>query len=919
MAINPGTRLGPYEIVSAIGAGGMGEVYKARDTRLERTVAIKVIPPALAADPEFRQRFDREAKAISQLTHPNICTLHDVGEDQGVAFLVMEYLEGQTLAARLTSAPRGLPIAEALAVAGQIAAALDAAHRQGIVHRDLKPGNVMLAKSGAKLLDFGLAKTGLPTGSGAMSAQLTTLASAPAEAPLTARGTILGTFQYMAPEQIEGGAADARADIWAFGCVVYEMVTGRRAFEGKSQISLIGAILEREPTPVSELQPVTPPALARLIRTCLAKNPDDRFQSAHDLALQLRWIDEGGSAAGLPAPVVAGRKRRDRAIWVGVAAAAAIAGAAVAWSLKPAPPVERVVSRFAFTLPEGQNLTRTGRHSIAISPDGRKIVYVANQQLYLRTIDQLEAQPIRGTQEDPLDPVFSPDGQWVAYFAPSVAGASAASTSMALRKVAIAGGAPVTLTPSSFPYGVSWRNGTIAFGVHPSTGSKEAGIKAVSDSGGSPRMLVTIDPKAEFAAQPELSADGKHVLFALIPVATAGTSDVGQIVLQTIEGGARQVLVTGGTSPHVLSTGHLVYVHDNTLFAVPFDAARGAVTGGPVPVAEGVLETLASWSGQFAIASNGTLVFRPGTTTGAAQRTLVWIDRQGHEQSIAAPTKSYQYPRLSPDGTKISASASDDEHDIWIFDLEKGTLTRLTFGPASEVYSPWMPDGRSVIYSSGDSEQSSQRDLFRKAADGTGTAQPLTTGKSGGAPMSISPDGKFMVTRTGTGGEPNDLMLTALDGSGKTQPLLADPKFNERNGEISPDGRWIAYDSNESGRQEVFVRPFPNVDGGRWQISADGGAFPVWARSGRELFFVSISNPPALMSVTLQPGAVFTYGKPERLFDVTPYYSATGRSLDVALDGKRFLAIKSAGSAATVRPSFVVVSNWFDELRARVK
>jgi Tol biopolymer transport system component/predicted Ser/Thr protein kinase len=907
MPIAAGTRLGPYQIEAPIGAGGMGEVYRAKDTRLDRLVAIKVLPASLAGDPEFRERFEREARSISQLTHPHICTLYDVGNQDGVNYLVMEYLEGESLAQRLRKGP--LPVAQALDCALEIADALDKAHRRGIVHRDLKPGNVMLTKAGAKLLDFGLAKIGAVTAPGAVETKLLT---SPAEnagnvaAPLTSQGSLLGTFQYMAPEQVEGQDADARADIWAFGCLLYEMATGQRAFEGKTRASLIASILEREPRPMAELQPMTPPALGRVVRTCLAKDPDDRFQTAHDLWLQLQWIAEGGSAAGLAAPVVAHRKSRERALWMGAALGlAAIVGAA-AWWLKPAPPETHVVTRFVYPLPDGQAFSRTGRHSLAISPDGTKIVYVANQQLYVRAMEQLDAQPLRGASEDPVEPVFSPDGQWIAYF---VAGSG--SGGFLLRKIAVAGGAPVTLcSVASLPFGASWQHGLIAFGQY-SQGRLNA-IQAVVDTGGTPRTLVSLDVKEGRPVQPQLLDDGAHVLFTIIPLGAAGTE--GQIVVQGLDDGRRTVLANGGTNAQILPTGQLLYIHDATLLAQPIDLKRLAVTGGPVPIVEGVFEPPVSGAGQFAVSRTGTLAYWPGRASGE-QRVMVWVDRQGHEQPIAAKPRTYSYPRLSPDDTKIAVDSADEENDIWIWDLVKETPTRLTFGPGTEGYPAWMPDGRYVVFASLQSGAPGP-DIFRKAADGTGALEPLTKNGTGGSPQSISQDGKFLVYRTGG---PYNLMLLSLEGGNAATPLLADPKFNELNGVVSPDGRWIAYESSESSPTEVFVRPFPNVDGGRWQVSSGGGTRPLWARSGRELYFAS-SAPVRLMAVAIQPGAAFSFGKPEPLFDLTPYafMGPPGRKYDVTKDG-RFLMTKPVAAEVFTHQTIVVVSHWFDEVRARVK
>jgi Tol biopolymer transport system component len=889
----------------------MGEVYKAVDTRLGRTVAVKVLPAGLAADPEFRQRFDREAKAISQLSHAHICTLYDVGEHEGTAFLVMEHLEGETLAQRLSKGP--IPVEQALGYAIEIAGALDKAHRQGIVHRDLKPGNVMLTKAGTKLLDFGLARTGVGPVSGSLETRLSSIpAGAPLEAPLTARGTILGTFQYMAPEQVEGVEADARTDIWAFGCVLYEMLSGRRAFEGKSQVSLLGAILEREPTPISELQPTTPPALARLVRTCLAKNPDDRFQTAHDLCLQLQWIEEGGSAAGLPAPVIARRKHRERAVWLGIVAAASIATAAAAWALKPAAAPPQTIIRFAYALPGGQQFTRTGRHNVALSPDGTKLAFIADQQIYLRSLDQLEAQPLKGTNEDPVDLVFSPEGQWIAYFGPATKGGA---TGFALKKIAVTGGAPVKLCATDFPFGVTWRDGTI---VYAQFKGGKAFIQAIADTGGTPRVLLSLDQGV--IGQPQLLDDGKHLLYTWLPAAATSWED-GEVVVQPIDGGARKVVVHGGSDARLLSTGHLAYVHDGTLFAVPFDRARLETTGGPVSVLEGVRTNTATGTpgpGQFSLSSTGTLAYAPGGAALARATTLTWVDRHGVEQPIAAPARPYRYPRLSPDGAKIAVDIADEENDIWTWDLARGQLMRLTFGPAQDYYPVWMPDGRSLVYSeeTNDGAVAFTFDIFRKAADNTGSAERLTKSTTTKFVSGLSPDGRLLVYREGPPLGDHNLFLLALDKTSPPQPLFQ-TTFSEANAEISPDGRWIAYQSNESGKYEVYVRPFPAVDSGRWEVSTGGGTTPLWSRNGRELFYVSGGK---LVSVALPPapvGGTFSFGRPQPLFALTPYFLTTGRTFDVSADGQRFLAIKLP-EATKSQDALVVVSHWFDELKARV-
>ncbi len=565
MGLTAGTRLGPYEIVSPIGAGGMGEVYKARDTRLDRTVALKVLPPALAADPEFKARFEREAKSISALNHPHICTLYDVGSQNGTDFLVMEFLEGETLGARL--AKGSLPADHALEYAMQIADALDKAHRQGIVHRDLKPANVFLLKDAGglgvcKLLDFGLVKLVAASAQGTIETKLLTSPQPGIQtAPLTSQGSILGTFQYMAPEQIEGQDADARTDIWAFGCVLYEMLTGRRAFEGRSQASLIASILERQPTPMAELQPLTPPALSRIVRTCLEKHPDNRFHTAHDLRLHLQWIAEGGSAAGLPAPVVASRKRHDRLMFAGAALILAALAGGGAWFLKPAPVVTNVVSRFTMPLGAGQAFTRSGRRVVAISPDGTKIAYIANNQIYLRQMHESEAQPIRGTNVDPLDLTFSPDGQEIAFFTPATP--QGPPTNVTLRKIRITGGTPVTLSPAVSPNGLRWQGDTLVFGQGQS-------IAAVAETGGKPRILVTATPESgEQLGHPQLLNSGRDVIYSVRP--RNSTFNEGEIVVQPVGGGARQVLIPAGTDGRVLPSGYLVYWRDGSLWGRAFD------------------------------------------------------------------------------------------------------------------------------------------------------------------------------------------------------------------------------------------------------------------------------------------------------------------------------------------------------------
>jgi WD40 repeat protein len=889
MALTTGTRLGPYEVLGPLGVGGMGEVYRARDAKLNREVALKVLPGSLASDPDRLARFRREAQVLASLNHPNIAHIHGF-EDSGTTHaLVMELVEGPTLAERIAHGP--IPLTDALPIARQIADALEAAHEQSIIHRDLKPANVKVRADGTvKVLDFGLAKAVDPaTSSGADVMNSPTLTG-----HATQMGMILGTAAYMAPEQARGKAVDRRADIWAFGVVVYEMLTGQRAIRGEEASDVMAAVL-RQDIDWSALPVGTPSRLRRLLERCLERDPKTRLRDIGEARVEIARIEAGASDAAFisNSPASAPRVRLIRILpWALFAAVSLGLVGFLLWSpWRTAPLVTGLSARFQYALPADQQFTRPGRHYVAISPDGSKIAYIANAQLYVRALDELDAQPIRGTaNEDPADLVFSPDSKSIAYFAGGTV----------LRKIAVSGGAPVTLCQTQPPWGVSWRNGLIAFGQSGNV----SGIQAVPDSGGTPRMLVTADSSRELAIQPELLGDGVHVLFTT--VASDSTGGERQIVVQRIDGGARSVLVKGGTNARVLESGHLVYINDTTIFAVPFDAARLAVTGGPVPVVEGVRDTNLTWAGQFDVSRKGTLAYVPAAFN---QAVLVWVDRQGREKPVAVKPQGFQYPRLSPDGARIVMTSGDGENDIWIWDVAKETLTRLTFGPARELYATWMPDSRRVVFGSGNENSLT---IFRRTADGTGGAESLTNLGGGGEPQSISPDGKFLVYRKGLG----DLTLLSLEGDRQSKPLLANPRINEFNGEVSPDGRWLAYQSDETGRPEVYVRPFPNVDGSRWQISSDGGVTPLWARSGRELFFVSSRTPRRIMSVAVEPGLAFGYGKPQPLWDATLYLFGTGRNFDIGADG-RLLMLRGADGMAR-QTSITVVTNWFDELRARM-
>jgi eukaryotic-like serine/threonine-protein kinase len=895
MTVNAGTRLGPYEILTAIGAGGMGEVYRARDTRLNRIVAIKVLPAHLADRTESRERFEREAKTIASLNHPHICTLHDIGQQDGIDYLVMEYLEGETLAQRLLKGP--LPLEQVLQYAVEISDALDKAHRKGMTHRDLKPGNIMLTKSGTKLLDFGLAKLRQDTTPAIPFSQAST-----AQDTLTAQGMILGTLQYMAPEQVEGKTdqIDARTDIFAFGAVVYEMATGKRAFEGKSQASLIAKILETDPPPMSSLQPMTPPALDRVIKRCLAKDPDDRWQTARDLEVELKWIAEAGSQITL-APTIAMKgmgvlSRRELVISAGTLLSGAVIAGVAVWNLKPAPaPTPLPVTRTVINLPPGRELAGfESGPAVVISPDGTRLVYAATQggiqRLYLRAMDSLlEAQPIPET-EGASSPFFSPDSQWLGFLAGGQ-----------LKKISMGGGAAATITMSGYAGGgENWgSHGMIAFAP-----ANLSFLQQVPDAGGAPQPLTRLGKSDSSHRWPEFLPGGKAVLFAASDGATNWTN--AQIAAQAVGAGERRSLVRGGTQPRYVPTGHLLYAQGGNLMATMFDPQRLQVTGASVPVVDGVVQSLSSGAAQYSISTTGSLVYVPGGIQGAG-RKLVWVDRNGAEQPFAAPAHAYESPRLSPDGQRMAVVA---DSQIWLYDLSRETLTRLTFEGNTNSRAVWTPDGKRIAFYS---TKDGQLNLFWQLADGSGSLEKLATSDFINVPVSFSPDGQLLAFHEANPTTGEDILVLRLSDR-KVQPFLR-TSFNEADPRFSPDGRWIAYMSDESGHSEIYVQPYPGP-GGKWQISTDGGTEPVWNRNGQELFYRN-GNKMMAVEITTQPS--FALGKPRMLFE-GPYVLATVpvSNYDVSPDGRRFLMVKPTEQTQAVPTQINVVLNWFEELKRRV-
>ncbi|HXV61680.1 MAG TPA: protein kinase [Vicinamibacteria bacterium] len=859
MAIASRTRLGAYEVLEPIGAGGMGEVYKAKDTRIDRTVAIKVLPSRLADDAGLKQRFEREAKSISSLNHPHICTLYEFDSHDGTDFLVMEHLEGESLAERIVR-KGAIPFDTALRYATQIADALEGAHRHGVVHRDLKPGNIFLTETGAKLLDFGLAKLADPQGGAAAEA----LSAIPTQAQaLTEQGAILGTFQYMAPEQLEGKEADARTDVFAFGAVVYEMVTGKKAFEGKSQASLIGAILEREPEAMSRLQPLAPLALERVVKKCLAKAPEARYHTMHDLADELRWIGEAtpsDETAEKPGGVGV-RLKLAATFLLGVL----VAGVAF-FGLSPRSSRPRV-ARFAAVLPD--QLAARQYTVIAIAPDGSRFAYVANGSIHVRELDQLEARSLPGTEGSPRELAFSPDGEWIAYYDDGQ-----------LMKVNVSGGAPLRLSEMEQPNGLSWaEDDVLRFG---GTG----GVWQVPGSGGAPELVLST---SQGPWRPQLLPDGRTYVFLLTPTG-------GSIMVQSPEDDAPRVLFEGAAGDvRYLPKGHLVFTVPNDIFAVSFDAERLSLVGSPVPVIQG-----SDW--QLDVSRSGTLLYLP--SAGATGRRLVWVDRSGTVSPATDEKQPFRRPHLSADGLRVlvEVATNTGPPDIWVYDLERSTRTRVTTGAGGDPV--WAPNGETIVF-----RRNEGGDLYSKAADGSGEAELLLTSDTPKDPHSFSPDGKRLAYYERTGHR--DIWVLDLD-ENEAEPFVV-TEFNERSPKFSPDGRFIAYTSDASGQDEIYVQPYPGP-GRRTVVSTEGGFDPVWSRDGQELFY---RNGNRMMAAKIATAPRFTASMPQTLFEgafLTDIPASGSRTYDVSPDGQRFLMVEGGEERSEVH----IVLNWLEELEARV-
>jgi serine/threonine-protein kinase len=897
MALNIGSRFGSYEILQSIGAGGMGEVYKARDTKLGRDVAVKVLPDVFAGDSERLSRFQREAQVLAALNHPHIAQIYGL-EDSAATntrCIVMELVEGEGLDQRLDRGP--LPVEEAIRIGHDIAGALEAAHDRGIIHRDLKPANVMVTPDGhVKVLDFGLAKAIGEAGEVIVSNSPTLSMAA------TQQGLILGTAAYMSPEQARGKPVDKRADVWSFGCVLYEMLTGKRVFDGSDTSEILAGVIKSEPA-WADLPESVPPALRIFLRRCLEKDLRRRVHDIGDVRLALEGAFDVPApvAAAVVVPVRRAPRWRIAALLVGLSAAAALAAGFAVWSHFRREPesIVRFVASPLSTNALGANATDP---DLAISPDGSHVVYQTGPSaetsgFYVRSLDSLEPQQLRGLI-GPRSPAISPDGNWIAYL-----------EGLTLKKVALNGGPAVTITNGfkGAPRGLSWVGNDIVF----ATSDPATGLLRVSAGGGDPQVLTKPEPdKGELDHFfPQILPGGKGVLYTIIP--RDGQAENFQIAVLDLATGKRSVLIRGGTSPHYAVSGHIVYAAVGTLRAIAFNPETLQVHGNPVPVVEHVL-TKSSGAADFDLAQNGALAYITGSGIGGNDRTLVWVDRQGHEELTGAPQRAFAYPRISPDGNRVALDIRDQENDTWIWDFTRRTLLRLTFDPGINRGVAWSPDGKRVAFSA---QRDGSENLYWQNADGTGTAERLTTESGVQFPVSFSPDGSYLLFNQ-PDAPPYDLGMVSMKGEHKTRMILNTP-FNELNGEISPDGRWLAYESNESGSVEIYVRPFPDINTGRWQVSTGGGTRPLWARNGRELFYLTGNK---MMAVPVLAGSAFMAGAPQMLFQTNLLSPFAGRSYDVSPDGRRFLIIKDARATdASAAPSqLVVVLNWMQELRRLV-
>jgi serine/threonine-protein kinase len=895
--LTPGTRLGPYEILSPLGAGGMGEVYRARDTKLGRDVAIKILPEQFVADGERVARFEREAQLLASLNHPHIGTIYGLEQSDATRFLVLELVDGESLATRIARGP--VPFTEARRLARQIVDALETAHDKGIVHRDLKPANIMLTADGVvKVLDFGLAKHDPPVASG-QSGGLTHSPTLTLQA--TQAGVILGTAAYMSPEQAKGRAADKRSDVWAFGCVFYEMLTATSPFSADDLSETLAYVITREPD-WTRLPNDVPASVRALLKRCLDK---DRKTRIADISTARYVMDE---ATDVVRPGVATNPppAASRSAILALAGAAIVIAAAVAtWAiLRPRVAPPQPPMRLSVELGADMAVTPLGAN-IQISPDGQTLAFVGQKdsgvpQLYLRRLDQLQATMLAGT-DDANNPFFSPDGKWIAFFA-----------GRKLKKIATTGGPAVTLCDAPAGRGGAWaEDGTIVFLPNNGPG---VNLVRVSSAGGTPEPLTApANPLAEGEVTqrwPQMLPSGRGVLYTASNVASGFAN--ANIVVQPLPSGARKVVLHPGFYGRYLPSGHVVYVQNGTLFAAPFDLDRLETSGPSVPVLEGVASNAAGASAgaaQMSVSSNGTLAYLAGASINGFP--VSWMDRAGNISTLRATPSIWTNPAFSPDGRRLALEITDPTTNLWVHDLARDTLERLTFDASDSARPVWTPDGRRIAFAATRAD-SPAFNLFWRSADGTGEVQRLTESKNLQFPVSWHPSGRFLAFTEIRPGTSEDLMILPIDGGmpGKPTTFLATPAA-ELEPTFSPDGKWIAYASTEAGRAEIYVRPFPGP-GGKWLISSDGGAQPMWSRTRHELFFVSPDQHIMVVPYAIE-GDSFRASKPQPWSDVRFVPRQRQRSVDLHPDGNRF-AIAAAGAAQTKQDKVVLILNFFDEL-----
>ena len=879
-----GKTLVHYQISSQLGKGGMGEVYLADDISLGRKVALKFLPETFAADPERMARFEREARLLASLNHPNIAAIYGLEQAEGKRFIVMELVEGETLAQRLSKGP--LPVDESLGICKQIAEGLEAAHEKGVIHRDLKPANVMITEGDkVKILDFGLAKALSDETQSVDSSHSPTLTEA-----MTRPGVILGTAAYMSPEQAKGKSVDKRADIWAFGCILYECLTGKRPFEGETVTETLAAILRGEPD-WQALPANVPPNIELVLRHTLERDMNKRFRDASDARVLVEAA--ASSSAIFQRDSISIWNSLRRALPIGALSLILVSAATgiMVWHVKPSTDT-RSISRFSVSLPPGQGWWNQFP-LLALSPDGTNLAYVAIQggkrQIYLRRMDSFDVTPILGT-EQAIGPFFSPDGQWLGFY-----------ISGKLMKVSVQGGNPLPLADAaSYVTGASWgENGAIilaaAYGVK--------GLTQVPETGGSLNPVASNESGSAALRWPHFLPGGRAILFT----AYQRNVEDSRIMVRSLKTGEEKILVDGGTDGRYVPTGHLVYARQGNLYAVPFDLERLEVRGPPGPVLQGVLQSVEGIA-HYAFSNQGTLAYIRGSVGVAEERDLVWVDRSGKEQSLGVPQRSYFNPRLSPDGKRIALVIQGANDEIWTYDISNRKFNRLTF-QGRNITPVWTPDGKRIVFRS-DRGGNGRLNLFWLPADGSSGAERLTVSDNNDAPNAFSPDGKSLIFGRILPTSGSDLWILPFGSKGKPFPLL-ETRFSEGFATFSPDGRWFAYQSDESGQNEVYVQRFPGPEG-VWQVSTDGGTNPIWARSG-ELFY---RNGDKMMAVEVQTTQAFRAGNPRMLFE-TKFAFSDIAAHDVTADGKLFVIVKP--SEKDQAPAQIqVVLNWFEELKQKV-